>query len=149
MFTTEWLEKSLAYLPWLMLVAALLPTILLAFIWRIFPTNRWLYLFGPITLFSLLTVWMPSLAFFVVVLDALAVVLVVVDLLVLTRPCRLRVERVMTKVASLAKPHDVVLHLSNLASWPQRMDVRDDQPDGLTAEPPEHTITIPAGKPTD
>lgn len=132
-----------------MLAAAILPTILLALVWRIFPTIRWLYVFGPIGAFSLLTVWLPGLAFFVLVLDALAVVAIIIDLFALTRPCRLRVERSMMRVASLAKPHDVVLQLSNLSNSTHFIDVRDDQPFGLAADPPEQSITIPAGKRAD
>ncbi|MDZ4847852.1 MAG: DUF58 domain-containing protein [Pirellulaceae bacterium] len=146
MISTDWLENSLKYLPWLMLVGAMAPTIVLALAFRIFPTRRWLVLFGPITGVSLLTVWMPSVATIILLLDIVAVIVVVVDLLTLTHPSRLRVERTMKRVASLAKPHDVVLLLSNLSNWTHRLDVRDDQPDGLAADPPEQQITIPAGK---
>ena len=146
MISIDWFEKSLAYLPWLMLATALLPTILLAWIWRIYPTHRWLYLFGPITALSVFTIWYPSWAFLILWMDAAAFLVVIVDLFALIRPCRLRVERVLTRVASLAKPHDVMLHISNLSNWSQNIDVRDDQPDGLIATPAEQTVEIPAGK---
>ncbi len=147
--STDWFEKVLSYLPWLSLAAALMPTILLAFVWKIFPTLRWLTLFGPVAGLSLLTIWFPALAFYVFLLDGLAALCVVADLVTLVRPSRLKVERVVAKVASLAKPHEVVLQLSNLSDWTLRFDVRDDQPHGLTADPPEQNITIPAGKRAD
>ena len=146
MISTDWFENALSYLPWLILASALAPTILLAFVWKIFPTKRWLTLFGPVGFVSLLTIAFPSLAFVVLLLDGLAALVLVADLVTLTRASRLNVERVMAKVASLDKPHDVVLQLSNLSKWSHQMDVRDDQPHGLTADPPEQQVTLPPGK---
>ncbi len=146
MISTDWFEKILSYLPWLVLAAALLPAILLAFVWKIFPTLRWLAVFGPVALVSLLTIWRPSFAFFVMLLDVLAAICLFVDLITLIRPSRLKVDRMLAKVASLGKSHDVVLQLSNLSDRTLRFDVRDDQAHGLTADPAEQEVILPAGK---
>jgi uncharacterized protein (DUF58 family) len=149
MLSTDLFEKMLAYMPWLILAAALLPTMLLALVWRIFPTLRWLFLFGPVTFVALSTVWFPSLAYLVILLDGIAILFLVADLTTLTRPSRLKVDRILAKVASLAKPHDVVLQLSNLSHSTLSFDIRDDQPDGLSADPPEQRVMIPPGKRAD
>ncbi len=144
-----WFEKMLASMPWLILAAALLPAILMAYVWKIFPTLRWLFLFGPVSFVALSTVWFPSIAYVVILLDGVAILFLVADLTTLTRPSRLEVDRILAKVASLAKPHDVVLQISNLSQSTLSFDVRDDQPDGLAAEPAEQRVTIPPGKRAD
>lgn len=107
---------------------------------------RWLAVFGPISLLSLLTVKYPTFASIVILLDSAAVVVLIGDLIGVAIPSRIRVSRSMTKVASLAKGHDVTLLIDNLSRRSWLIDVRDDQPEGLYATPDRQQVLIPAGK---
>lgn len=155
----EWLQQSLAYLPWLIFAALLSPMIVLAFFFRIYPTRKWLLALVPVLLGLILgfLVSIPfgadvgrrlssQFAWAAVVLDGVFILAVVGDLLTLTRRSRLQIERSMTRVASLAKPHEVHLLVSNLGRRAWKLDVRDDQPDGLEADPPEQQLVLPALK---
>ncbi len=155
----EWLQQSLAYLPWLIFAALLSPMIVLAFFFRIYPTRKWLLALVPVLLGLILgfLISIPfgaeagrrlssQFAWVIVVLDSIFIVVVVGDLLTITRRSRLQIERNMTRVASLAKAHEVHLMLSNLGTRAWKLDVRDDQPDGLEADPPEQRLVLPALK---
>jgi uncharacterized protein (DUF58 family) len=159
MFSLEWLEQSLAYLPWLIFAIILSPTLFLAYFGRIYPTYRWMFVLVPITLLLIAGIifslfqdaengkWLFSfIARTMVVVDAVAIVLLAIDLLSVIRRSQIRVERSMMRVASLAKSHEVTLQLSNMSQRSWTIDIRDDQPDGLYPEPAEQRLTLPASK---
>jgi uncharacterized protein (DUF58 family) len=155
----DWLRDWLAYLPWLMFAVLLMPLVILAWGWRVYPTKRWLWIIVPISAFAVVATVIGSilpgefgkstlnfLIGFILFLDGLAVLFLLIDLLSAVGRSQLRAERQLNKIASLAKPHDVSLLISNLSDRTWTLDVCDDQPDGLVDEPAQQRLTIPAGK---
>lgn len=155
----------LFWAPWVGLIAIISPLVLLGAIWRIFPTQRWLWLLIPLMLLSVLmiaipatigamypdskSVWVatlrygaPLFIYFLVLLDLLAMSAVVLDLLTIIGPTRIRVERHMLRSASLGGSHEVTLTIENQSDRVHRLEVRDDLPVGLIAEPTSHPLSM-------
>lgn len=159
MFSLESLQQSLTYLPWLIFAIILSPTLLLAYFGRIFPTRRWLFIFIPITLLLIAGILVVVLrkdedakqlfniiAKAIVVIDVIAILFLAADLITLLGRSHIRIERSMMRVASLAKLHEVTLNISNTSPTSWTIDIRDDQPEGLVAEPAEQRLVLPASK---
>ena len=140
------LGSYLFWAPWIGLIALISPFLLIAWGWRIYPTIRWLFLLLPLCASTLLILASPLTIYFIVVFDLLALSAVVLDLLTITGPSGLRVERQMLKSASLGGTHDVSLLLDNRSNRTQLIDVCDDLPPGLTAEPEMQRIVLEPGK---
>jgi uncharacterized protein (DUF58 family) len=136
----------LFWAPWIGLLVLASPMLLLAFGWRIFPTTRWFGLLIPLCLTTLLILATPLFIYFLVVLDLIVLSVVVLDLLTITGPSGLTVERHTLRSASLGGTHDVKLLLDNRGSRTKLLEVRDDLPDGLTADPESQTLTLKPGK---
>ncbi len=140
------LGTYLFWAPWIGLIALILPFLLISWIWRIYPTSRWLYLLLPLCVSTLLILASPLFIYFIVVFDLLVLSAVVLDLLTITGPSGLSVERQMLKSASLGGTHDVKLCLDNRSLRTQWIDVCDDLPIGLTAEPELQRVVLEPGK---
>ncbi|MFY7874137.1 MAG: DUF58 domain-containing protein [Pirellula sp.] len=136
----------LFWAPWIGLLVLASPLLLLAFGWRIFPTTRWFGLLIPLCLTTLLILATPLFIYFLVVLDLIVLSIVVLDLLTITGSSGLTVERHTLRSASLGGTHDVKLMLDNRGSRTKLLEVRDDLPDGLTADPESQTLTLKPGK---
>ena len=136
----------LFWAPWIGLLVLASPLLLLAFGWRIFPTTRWFGLLIPLCLTTLLILVTPLFIYFLVVLDLIVLSMVVLDLLTITGPSGLTVERHTLRSASLGGTHDVKLLLDNRGPRTKLLEVRDDLPDGLTAEPESQTLALKPGK---
>jgi uncharacterized protein (DUF58 family) len=138
------LGTYLFWAPWIGLIALISPLLLIAWGWRIYPTSRWVFLLLPLCASTLLILASPLYIYFIVVFDLLALAAVVLDLLTITGPSGLSVERQMLKSASLGGTHDVKLCLDNRSSKTQLIDVCDDLPAGLTADPElQHIVLEP------
>jgi uncharacterized protein (DUF58 family) len=133
-------------LPWLFVAAIACLPLGLAYFGKIFPTLRWLLIFIPIAILSVLSSIYPSIATLVIIFDVIGVAVLAADLLPLLRPCKLRVRRIMKRSASLAKPHEVNIEIDNDSATQWIIDVRDDQPDGITATPDRTRIVLPPKK---
>ncbi len=136
----------LFWAPWLGLAALISPLLIVAWGWRIFPTERWLWLLLPLCASTLLILLSPLFIYFIVVFDLMALSAVVLDLLTITGPSGLFVERQMLKSASLGGAHGVKLCLDNRSDRMQRLDIRDDLPPGLTSIPEVHSVVLAPGK---
>ncbi|MCY2975759.1 MAG: DUF58 domain-containing protein [Planctomycetota bacterium] len=146
---TSWvsfLKNGMEFLPWLFVAAIAFVPLALAYFGKIFPTLRWLIIFAPIAILSVLAAANPRIAVLVIILDVMGVAILAADLLPLLRPCKLRVRRLMKRSASLAKPHEVNVEIDNDSDSQWKMDVRDDQPDGMTATPDSTRIVLPSKK---
>ena len=143
------LGSYLFWAPWIGLIALLSPLLIMALVWRIYPTSRWVFLLLPLCLSTLLILYSPLYIYFIVVFDLLAVSAVVLDLLTITGPSGLSVERHMLKSASLGGTHDVRLCLDNRSDRTQLIDVCDDLPAGLTSEPEAQPVVLEPGKRTE
>lgn len=143
---TDFIQSGLQLLPSLTIALIAAIPLLLAFIGRIFPTLRWLSILIPLAFLSILSIQFPSAALIVITLDIVAIVFLAVDLLSLLHPCKLQIRRVMKHTASLALPHEVGLEIDNESNASWKLDVKDDQPQGITAFPANHRLTLPSKK---
>ncbi len=155
----------LFWAPWVGLFAITAPLFILGWVWRIFPTTKWMWLLVPLNIASLFIVAMPSfltimypeskssfiwmiqhsaplLVYFLVLLDMLAVAAIVIDLTTISGASGLQIERRMLRSGSLGGTHDVTLFVENRSNKVRRLEVRDDLPDGLSAEPDMHSFEL-------
>ncbi|MFN7892420.1 MAG: DUF58 domain-containing protein [Pirellula sp.] len=139
----------LSWAPWLVLILFLLPILILAAGWKIYPTLRWLWLLLPLTFLTTLIVPFPSVKYLIAAIDLGVLVFVVIDLLTITRPSGLRIERQMLRSASLGGAHEVKLFVKNLGSRTLRIVLKDDLPEHLDAKPPEHRFILEPRKRID
>ncbi|MCY2985163.1 MAG: DUF58 domain-containing protein [Planctomycetota bacterium] len=136
----------LFWAPWIGLIILILPLLLIAWGWRIFPTSRWTWLLMPLCASTLLILLSPLFIYFIVLFDLLVLSIVVIDLLTITGPSGLSVERQMLRSASLGGTHEVKLCLDNRSNRVKWIDVCDDLPPGLTSEPEVLTAVLVPGK---
>ena len=127
---------------WFLLAIAVL---LLLVAWRrsAYPHTPLLFLLCLPTLLSVGLIPLPSLWPWLIALDLLMVAIVIADLGTLPRIGTVGVERQLSSIASLGKPHQVTLSISNHVSRDQPVWVRDGLPDGLRADPDEFCIALP------
>lgn len=137
---------TLFWAPWIGLITLISPLLIIAWGWRIFPTVRWLWLLLPLCSSTLFILISPLFIYLLVVFDLLALSVVVLDLLTITGPSGLGVERQMLKSGSLGGTHDVKLCLDNRSDRTQVIDVRDDLPPGLTSVPEIQSVVLSPGK---
>ena len=133
--------------PWLLMLAALVPLVVLMWMRKIFPTGRFaLVAFSPF-LMSLAIPWLPDAWWYsIAVIDFTIVVAAIFDLWTLPDLKLIHVTRSMPRVASLDKPHPVEIAIDNRSSRLLRMYLSDDASDHLTLDPPTHSIRIEPGK---
>ncbi|MEM9186501.1 MAG: DUF58 domain-containing protein, partial [Planctomycetota bacterium] len=87
-------------------------------------------------------IFLPGMWRLVVVVDVLVVVVALVDLFSVATQATFAVERSVGLIASLAQPHAVELTVTNRSGRRQPVWVRDDTPDGLSAEPDEFCVVL-------
>ena len=150
--------RYLFWAPWVGLIAVVSPLLLLAFVWRIYPTRLAVRLLLPLLALSVLMVAAPPLAqmldpsgksrvlwtmqfsanlliYFLILIDLLAIALLVIDLLTITSPSGIRVYRKMIRSGSLGGHHTVKLFVENLGRRTHRLSVKDDLPSSMEASP--------------
>jgi uncharacterized protein (DUF58 family) len=132
----------LFWAPWIGLLALATPLLVLAFGWRIFPTTRWTFLLMPLCGLTLFILATPLFIYFMVVFDLIALSIVVLDLLTVAGPSGVRVERHMLRSGSLGGTHEVTVSLENRGSKTLLLEIRDDLPDGLVAEPDSLNLVL-------
>lgn len=111
---------------------------------RAYPQWRLVYLAAiPLVVTLLIAVGLPALFWPLIALDILLVVVAALDLATAPRPQRMQVERHLVRIASLGKPHPVSLTVTNPTGRACRLELRDDVPQELVADPEEFTVTIP------
>ncbi len=77
-----------------------------------------------------------------VVADLVVGLVAAADLATLARRRSFAVERESGRIASLRQSHAVQLTVSNLSDRPWRVDLRDDQPAGLSADPDRFEVSL-------
>ncbi len=77
-----------------------------------------------------------------VVADLVVGLVAVADLATLARRRSFAVERESGRIASLRQSHPVEITVSNLSQRPWRVDVRDDLPAGLSADPDRFEVAL-------
>lgn len=111
---------------------------------RIYPENTFVYLMLIPCLISLLLLVAPETLLLVLLVDAVIIVLGMVDLYSLPRPGSFRASREMERVSSLNKPHDVALTIVHSLPGGRLFPVaiRDDVPQELDAVPAESVVAM-------
>jgi uncharacterized protein (DUF58 family) len=126
---------------WFLLAIAVL--LLLVARWRsAYPHTPLLFLLCLPTLLSVGLIPLPSLWPWLIALDLLMVAIVIADLGTLPRIGTVGVERQLSSIASLGKPHQVTLLISNHGSYDQPVWIRDGLPDGLQADPDKFYVEL-------
>ncbi len=139
----------LFWAPWIGLASLLLPLLILALVWRIYPTLRWLWFMIPLTAATVLVAIDPLYRHFIVVFDLAALSFVVLDLLTITSQSGIRVERHMVRSASLGGTHPVKLLVENRSDRTKRLVMRDDLPREMDAKPEVHRFQLESRKRTE
>ena len=93
---------------------------------------------------ALWIVFLPGVWPAVVVVDVVIALVALIDLWGMRKSHRLKVERKIGTIASLAKPHPVELTVTNHSSGDWSVWVRDGLSDGLSGEPAEFCVVLPA-----
>jgi len=115
---------------------------ILAYVWRVYPNRVMVWLVLVPALASLLMLrWLVAL-WPLLALDGLAALMIVLDLFSTARRRAFSIERATGRVASLAKPHDVSITLSNLTTRGFLVAVRDGVPEELNPEPAEFNVAL-------
>lgn len=141
----QWLTNLpdvLRQLPFLILTLVTLPLILLAWRAKTYPhTPLVLLLLAPFGLTFLLLA-RSDITALVLAVDVILVLLAGIDYFSLPSKKAFSVERQAMRVASIGKPHPVVMTLVNHTSWRHFLWVRDDVPAEFIAEPAEFPIDV-------
>ncbi len=135
--------------PWLLLLLALVPLLLLMKMRRTYPTPSLAGLLAIPFMLSVPLPWLPSWWWYVVlVIDLLLIVAALVDLATLPRLDQVEVTRSMPRVASLDNPHHVEVSIDNRSSRLLTMSVAEDAAERLRINPPVHRIVLMPNKRT-
>ena len=133
--------------PWLLMLAALVPLLVLMWWRKTFPTGRFAQVAVFPFLMSLAIPWLPELWWYcIAAVDIVIVAAALFDLFTLPDHKHVQVSRHMPRVASLDKPHPVEIAIDNRSRRVLRMRLSDDASDHLTIDPPMHTIRVEPGK---
>ncbi len=120
--------------PVILVTLLLLPLFLAARVKAAYPSRRLFALAAVPALLTLGTVIRPELGVFILGIDSIIVALAMLDLWLLTGPGSFEAERHLLKVASLDKPHDVRLVISNNSGSNVSATISDDIPDQFVIE---------------
>jgi uncharacterized protein (DUF58 family) len=121
----------------------LVPLVLLARSFRVFPDRRMMWLAAvPLAaslalVFDRQALWWPLMT-----LDGALILIAVADALTIPRRSVFSVEREVGRVASLEKSHAASLIVNNAARRGFRLSIRDDVDEQLAAEPDQFDIRI-------
>ncbi len=139
----EPLVVELQQLPLLVLLLLAIPLLLLAALWRIFPSIGMVLLGIAPCVLTCLLFFRQDILPVVFTLDIVLFVVAAMDVVTLPRKKSFSVTRKLQKIASLQKPHHVTLAISNLSQATRRISLRDDLPHHATADPDQFNLKLP------
>lgn len=126
------------------LAVAAAPLAALAWLARIYPARRLIFVALLPALSTFLLLAAPAALWLVIVMDVAIGAAAVADLFSLPRRRDFSVERKVGRIASLQKRHPVTLTLSNNARQACDVEIRDGVPHNLQPTPAEFVETVPA-----
>ncbi len=133
--------------PWTILALCLAPLLLLMFVQRVFPTQRLAWLAAIPLVLALPVPWVAEWWWLVPAFAGAIVALVVVgDLFSLPQLSQIKVQRTMARVASLGNQHQAEFTVDNLGQRAIRIELAEDQSEGLQTEPAIHHLSLQPGK---
>lgn len=125
----------LAHRPLLMLVLLAIPLLLMARFNHVYPRQRLLYWTLVPAIISVSMVLHPVIGWYVLAMDAAIIALATIDYFSIVSAKNFAANRQVLMIASLGKPHDVEVELTNRSQRNCRVRVCDDLPQSFTAEP--------------
>lgn len=134
--------QFLAQRPLIMLLLMALPLLLAVRTRQIYPTRLMLGIFSLLAASSILIAFAPVLIPVVLIIDAIFLLVVLVDFFTVVPAKNLSASRNMLKIVSLGKPHDVEIELINKSRKKVSVTVKDDLPDCFTATPAKFDTAI-------
>lgn len=151
------LFESVGVTPWVILLVAAIPLVLMILFARVFPTKRVILIsLLPLAAFAglpFVSTFLPGAAgWWVLLVLALAVfvtLLVLADLVTLLFTSHsLVAERQLARVGSLGNPHITNLSIENRSWRDLRVEVSEDVLEGLAVSSPSETVKAPKSKRT-
>jgi len=136
------LASTLLPYAWGAFALLLLPLVALAVGKQIYPDVGMLLALCVAVVASLLLLIRTELALLAILVDVAIVLAGAVDLASLPGRRALRAERSLQRVASLGKPHEVALTISNQTQRVLRVGIRDDIPKAFEAQPDEFQVEL-------
>lgn len=134
---------DLGVTPWTVMIACAVPLVLLMRFKSTYPTRIFAGIVAVPFLAALPIGLLPDWWWIVLGLSGVAIAAVaLVDLLTIPSFRDVRIERQMTRVASLENRHHVELKIDNRSSRVLRLSIVEDASDGLLIEPPEHELVL-------
>lgn len=137
-----WIE-FLRERPILVLMAVTLPLFLLAKRRHIFPHTPVVVLLIVPAVLTLLLLWKRDILPVILAIDLAILALAIWDLCCMPRENRFAVERRTQKIASLQKPHEVTLTISNLDRREHVIWVKDDLDQDFQPDPDDFLVRLP------
>ncbi|MEN1678095.1 MAG: DUF58 domain-containing protein [Planctomycetota bacterium] len=124
------------------LAAFILGLVLLAWLGRVYPDRALVTAMLAPTALSAMLIALPTLWPVVVAVDVLLLVVVLIDLASLAREASFQAQRSVGLIASLGQQHPVELTVTNRSGRRQPIRVKDDVPEGMTAEPEDFRVVL-------
>ena len=131
----ESLFNGLVLRPIVLMIVLALPLLIIARFKRIYPTPRLLFLVSVPAIFSLVSITVPSVIWYVGFLDLVLLLVACIDLVTTPAPEVYQARRETLHIASLGKPHLVELHVTNTSRRGYAVTMQDDLPDCFEATP--------------
>ncbi len=125
-----------------MLLLMGLPLVMLAKSRKIFPSRPLLYISSIPAVVSIGLILTPLIGWLVLILDALFILIALLDLMTVTREREFSATRKLLKIASLGKTQKVEVELTNNSSRGNAIAIRDDLPQSFDATPEEVKLRI-------
>ncbi len=126
------------------LALLLVALLLLAWLGGIYPHRPLVLLLIVPAFMSFWLIFLPNIWPIVAIVDGVLFLVALFDLFSLRRGDRFDVERQVGRTASLQKPHQVALTLTNRTGRDQPVVVRDGVPSDFACEPPQFEVNLPA-----
>ena len=128
--------------PLIMLMLMALPLLVAARIKQVYPTRMMLGVFTLLAAMSVLITFFPILLYGILFLDAVFLLVILVDFFTVVGVRKLSASRNTLKIASLGKPHDIEIELVNRSRQSVTVTVKDDLPDCFKATPASFDTVI-------
>jgi uncharacterized protein (DUF58 family) len=134
----DWLLQLFDFLvsrPLLLLALLALPLFVVARSGNVYPHQRMLYLAILPLLVSITMVLNPVIGWYLLVVDFVVIAVALVDLLTIVPARHFDADRESIHIASLGKPHDVELEITNRSKRACMVRICDDLPESFTVQP--------------
>jgi uncharacterized protein (DUF58 family) len=129
---------------WGLFVLVALPLVVAAVWKQVYPYRSMLLVMALPLLVSLGLLWRSDVYLLVLLLNGGVCAAAAADAFTIPRRSAFRIERSLTRVASLKFPHEVTLLVANLTDRSLTLRIRDDRPQEFVASPQQLLVTIAA-----